>query len=297
MSWSTLPDDMVEVILAKLSPLELARTSPTSRSFQAAYNRHVASVQKNRCKLANNHFGRERVACMILLIQQLLKGEQTKLDFACGSFTDHRMAADGVLHRRSGDGFVYRPCPDSSYLDFMCEPGDICLNFFVWCLTTTIFVTTRDRSRGYLRLQIPVNRTGVEVDLGSGGFPIGDDHELVALVQAMLTGGLGRCIQHEGKWAENVTILPHIPSRVPVLELKAQMAPFMPIASQYAFTESMVEYLGFGLDSLEVGMHTGRLRPAALESTPSGLGRTIAQGGPWKRLLRAFRRVIGLGLI
>jgi hypothetical protein len=113
MSWSTLLDDVVEVILAQLSLFELARTSPTCRSFQAVYNRLMTKEQNSRCDLAADYFGRGRITCMSLLVQQLLSGEQSELGPISEVSTEYRMSADGVLSKQ---------CPHSSDGDSLSKP-------------------------------------------------------------------------------------------------------------------------------------------------------------------------------
>jgi hypothetical protein len=75
MDWNRLPFDMVDEICDSLSLVELAVASESSRSFRGAYQRRLDELQKGRCDLAAEWFGRKRVACLAALVKSFLKGE------------------------------------------------------------------------------------------------------------------------------------------------------------------------------------------------------------------------------
>ncbi len=189
MSWASLPDDIVEEILAKLSLLELARISRTCSSFNALYDRRLEGEPKARHDLANKAFGHERIARIGALAACFLKGEPLGLPLVEGGTGRFSMSVDGaVVHLGRGSGpraKAGESIVSVSDYDWLC-PRRVRQMF-------TVDVYAENGSIVYMVMHN--NKLEATINLSPSS---DDDLEGVALVQALLSGGLAQSISDAG---------------------------------------------------------------------------------------------------
>jgi hypothetical protein len=224
-SWSSLPNDMVDVILANLSLIELAELSRTCTSFNAVYRRLIAQEQKARRNLAVNCCRLERIRVLARLTGHLLKDEVLHPCFFARAQNAWWISADGVLH---GPVCAY------GVRQLAREAGDI----FVWMYLekgppaiSNLFVEVTNCTAGQVTMQFNGERKGVTIYV----FPTSqDDLAVVSVVQAMLSEGLADFVHEVGSRVEIRIRGPIIPgSRITPAGLKAQIAPLLSFASRY----------------------------------------------------------------
>jgi hypothetical protein len=75
MDWDLLPEDMKELILTKLSIMDLARASSACRTFSAVSRVQLGKAQQARYDLVVECFGSEGIAGIAALVNRLLMGE------------------------------------------------------------------------------------------------------------------------------------------------------------------------------------------------------------------------------
>lgn len=179
MSWRSLPDDVVELILTRLSLVELARVSATYSTFQAQYRRQLAREHGARCRLAVNYFGRKRITNITALIIQLLKGEPLNPSFCDPPDIDALLRGAFTFDLTAPTVLVFRNHS---------RPVDI--------ITVEEILPTWKR----LVVEVPRDRKGVQICL----LPPGDDKhvEMLALVHAILSEGLAQFIHDAGMWCQ-----------------------------------------------------------------------------------------------
>ncbi len=218
MSWDSLHEDLLILILANLSLIELARAARTCRSFKAVYVRLMAVQQQSRRDLAVKVFGRERIACLLALITHLLKKEPLGSN-SPEAMKEGWISADGVFHAQHP-----RALPRSLAGD-MCVT--VCLNLYR-DLRTHLLVRAHDSFMAQLSVRISCDCKHVLFNL----FPdTDDDLKVVGMVQAMLSWGLVDSINNAGKYAE--IRIPHRSERCTWAGLKSQIVPLLPYASRY----------------------------------------------------------------
>lgn len=295
MSWSSLPYDVVELILSNMSLIELARSSPTCGSFQTVYCKRMAVQQKSRLDLAEGFCGRERISCIVALIAHLLSGKALKRDFGAYQWNRCWISADGVLC-----GPVLNP----SGSQFTFETGDFCVMICpnkssLWLNFDT--VKAHNSPWSYLEATIRPESNGVKVSVFSSH---DEDLRPVAMVQAMLSGGLAQFLQDAGKWAE-IQILPSANSvRASAAGLKAQITPLLPFASRYMPADRHLENWEIFGERMQVGVEgSGAHSKGALErggrfgrvggSMPQyALIQSVAQEGTAERMLYGWRSLV-----
>jgi hypothetical protein len=228
MSWSSLSEDMVELILARLSLVDFVtrRVFMTCHSFYAAYRREVTAEQKDRSDLADSVMGRARVARLVSLIAPVFEGGSLGLGFVLASIHGHYIGADGV----------FRPpalTPSGRRTLAEAEPEDLRVvvagPHILWRGNShSIFVDAPKQAWGRLCMHNPHGGKGIKLHM----YPTADeDFEVVALVQAMLSGGLARLVHDTGKYAEIRISAPT--DRFTWAGVKAQIQPLLPFASRY----------------------------------------------------------------
>ncbi len=94
--------ELEEVILFKLSLLDLARVSRTCRTFQAAYCRLRAGQGKVHCDAAVSRLGQARIDGIIDVIRRFVMGEPPLPQLPSGDTLCY-ISADGALHVRGLD--------------------------------------------------------------------------------------------------------------------------------------------------------------------------------------------------
>jgi hypothetical protein len=192
MSWSVLPDDVVEVILAKFSFDDLARVSRTCRTFHTLYQRLMAVQQEARCDLAFRLCDRERIACIIALIAHLLEGRPSIFGSQEIKWSYCSISADGVLHRP-----VCYPLVNPFLTEAGAMKALVCMK---WCIQQTVCIIfeTELWEPTQLIVQISHARTEIEIIV----IPTRDDElHMVALLQALLSEGLSQLIHDAVKRA------------------------------------------------------------------------------------------------
>jgi hypothetical protein len=234
MDWSTLPLDMVEAVLAALSLYELARVTATCRTVRAFYRRRFAAEPKARLDLATKVWGGDHIACVTDLIVKLLQGAPTDLELP-----DKRLKPRWITHRAGPNHN-----PASSETSVVISPPD--LNAYD---DLTIYVKVKNPAWARLKVYFPCNRNGVLLLV----CPKSDDAlEAIALVQAIMEGGLAQFIDVGEKWAQ-VLIQAQARGKVSRGGMKSQIAPLLALSSRYISTaerpfmiERFVESVCFG---------------------------------------------------
>lgn len=228
MSWSVLPDDVVHVILDKVRLIDLARITTACTSFRAAYRRRMGVEEEARRQLAVNTFGAARIACILDLTVRLLKKEPLLPGLRDEFWDWFRIHEDGFLH-----GPLRRAPLDTP------NNGDI----DVWLWRTKVpcldgawggIDVTAPEGEGTMQMKFRPLFVDVEV------IPTNDEDLVpMALVQALLGGGLARIIRDVGAHAE-VRVGRFEKARYTQTGLKVQIAPLSPFGSQYTPVEKAV---------------------------------------------------------
>jgi hypothetical protein len=231
MSWDLLPNELVEVVLANLSLIDLARTSPTCSSFKAVYRRLMAQQQKARCDLVFKSCSREQIACLVRLIAHLLKKESLE----AGSIRREEGSVreeEGCLHISTA-GVLYGPPLCVPLWQMISTAGDIHVD--VWQPAqepSILFLHTEKCALGAVRMIFNSFWQGVTLLV----IPSGDeDLEPLAFMQVLLSEGLAEVFRDAGKDAEIQVEGSRYPADKVATRagLKAQIAPLLPFASHY----------------------------------------------------------------
>jgi hypothetical protein len=245
MTWNGLPYDGMEVILSKLPLFELAQMSWTCKTFRIAFRNLMAAQQRARCERAFASCGRERVKCLLGLIAHLHKVEPLSSDFLPKVWNVCWISADGVLHG---------PVKPPTYYFTTPGPGDMQVNVSLeWGLIVEAPVW-----RSELKVFLLGDTNGMHVS-----FDIMDDEdfEMVAAVQALLSGGLAQLVGDAGSHA-GMSVW-HDRMRSTRAGLKEQIAPLLPFASRYTPAAEDAPYGEYwmeeGDESVE-RMHIGQVR-------------------------------------
>jgi hypothetical protein len=193
MNWNNLPQELEELILAKLPLFDLARLSTTRRVFQAMFRSQLEDEQKLRCELAVACFGRERISCIVTLIQRVL-AEEALLDFHI------RYSSKYYRCRISEEGTFHWHNPPTTLLAREHPQGRKALvSAHAYPRGTHAYPGGPEVHGVSITAHAP-HGSRVELEFsrnGDGGvikvFPSSDgDLEGVALAQALVDGGLGR---------------------------------------------------------------------------------------------------------
>jgi hypothetical protein len=241
--WSLLPDDITETIFGILTLLELARISPTCRSFHALYCQRMAAQQKSLCNLALRSFGHGCINRIAGLIKAFFKGGFDNPAFASWSF--YWVCPEGVMHKNV---LPYEPKLGSTNVSFYLVERRS--SYYHSSCYHVIQVRPPNNSMVFFRF--PNRRsTIIQICPESDG-----DVEGLALVQALLTGGLARFMCDSGRRAEINFRLPDDPdpAKFTLAGMKDQIGPLMPFASRY----TCVGRSGGGLDTFEPRIHIER---------------------------------------
>jgi hypothetical protein len=185
MNWSDLLPELEEVVLAKLSLFDLARVSATCRVFQATFRSQLQDEQKLRCNLAVACFGRERIACIVELIQRVLTGEALNpvLYRTCAYHQRCRMSEEGAFHLEEPAASLHAtetPHGTQSVVQAYVHP----VGGKVYGVTITALAP--HGSRVELWFWRHLDRCMIRVLPSSD-----EDLEGVAMAQALVDGGLG----------------------------------------------------------------------------------------------------------
>ncbi len=269
MSWSSLPLDMVELILGHLSLVDVAQISRTSRTFQAMYRARMLLEQKARCELAIKSCGRKRILCVLGIFQHLLKGDSLCPEFVDNKWNHFWICAQGVLHAL--DPLSSAKSSRSSIrkdvgLEVWVCPGGYGLR------RASAKSKCRDEQKivvrvfpGWSQLSMNIDHTPMRsvIDVRTRG---DDDVVPVALLQALLSEGLALCMHDAGQHVE-VRIRPDFDfCEVTQVGLKAQIAPLMPFAPHGTPLHDVPrrngkkgKRKGYGCVEPSVCMHLGQL--------------------------------------
>jgi hypothetical protein len=144
--WNALPEDLHELIVAKVPLVYAARAAATCKVFHATFRRLLAQELQARCKLAAECFGQQRIDYLIRLIDRMVKGY--------GLQRLHRLATNPVYaHRWICDNGTLR---DNGLNTQLRHAGECAVDFQM----------RADRGRlPYLLLINAVTRNGSHVDL------------------------------------------------------------------------------------------------------------------------------------
>jgi hypothetical protein len=234
MSWSSLPEEMVDLILAKLSVIELARIATTCHRFHAMYWEQMAAQQKSHRSLAVTSFGSGRLDCISHLIDGMLKSATWIPKFNQSCWHSFWVSANGEMHVARDPLQEYRP-------------GTVFVSLF-WGNFRSSFtgvLLVQSPSRSVVRFRFRPDRTLGSIEV----MPTKDeDVEGVALVQTLLGQGLPQLIGKSGQPAY-VSIMRHPnPGIFTRAGLKSQIGPLFPFASRY---DPRLSVLGDSVDFIE----------------------------------------------
>lgn len=238
----SLPYDVQEHILGKLPLWEVAHLSATCRSFQEIFTRQVKKEVKARSDLALEHFGQERIITIAALIERFVKGET--MDPAFGLPIFGWMSLDGELH-------IIREATWRDSRRAVRERGDVNVmihtRYRVGDLSPIIAISW-GRTQSQINLSIS-QRESVTIEM----YVRGDENlQGVALVQALLSEGLGPTFHYDGhpvkvhiKWwvlrdADKDFVRGRGWTQVSEAALRAQIAPLMPLAPQISFRDDFL---------------------------------------------------------
>lgn len=232
--------------------------STTCSTFRAVYLQRMAALQKSRVDLALSLCGRERVACIIALIADLLLGKPRKEDFVANQPNRFWVTADGDL---------LGPMHNTLGMQWTIETGDLWVmpfqeGMYVWCNFNP--VDAPDYERSFLSVHIRPDRKGVVINVRPS-----QDQDLrpVAMLQALLAGGLAEFFDIAGKWAYINIIVQG--TSAGVMALKDHAVPLLPFASRY-----MVG------DKVHVQIGEGPVANERAELGPGRVGRVVELKGP-----------------
>jgi hypothetical protein len=276
-SWSSLPDDVVEVILSNLSTLsllKLARIGRTCTSFQTLYRRQLAAVHEARTALADKSFGQKRMERIGDFIIHFLKGEALGPDSVEHETNMYRISADGAVSDVRRAGHVTEEADD------VFVSTDITYPFFRTHHNLDTLLVHYGRNISRLLMQIRRTGRGPLIDI----FPENDgDLEGVALAQTLLSGGVAKCICDLGQCAD-LSLHPATNGATQA-GLKFQIATLIPFSSRYTRVGPMSKNSCRFTEKMQIGgkrrpitnMQTGWMGFFADKGTAQGLGNTVVQ--------------------
>jgi hypothetical protein len=189
VSLGSLPDDVVGVILAHLSLMEVPRIFTICWSLHTVYRQRIAAGQKFRFNLAEKSWGHARIVCIVTFIALFLEGRRVHPDFVNTHFCDYHVSMEGLLYAGLYPLDAARICTSMR----LRNPGPS------YAYPDEVRVEAHNLPNTYLTVQVWRNRKGAHImvkpksdgDLGG-----------VALLQALLSGGLAKAIQDVGQHAE-----------------------------------------------------------------------------------------------
>jgi hypothetical protein len=227
--WAELPYELEELILAKLSLTELARVSATCRTIQAVFDRQMAEAQKAHCDLAIKCFGRERIACIASLGDRYLMGQamHAELDQAAYNSYICVISADGTLHVEPHK----EQLSDLSSGTLTCECTDIHVDLSFW--STSMRLAMLGAGFGRVDLHFDWHHQWATISRG----PDGDVDAGLALCHALLDGNVAPAFHDHALRVEVQLFIVGVYDRQ---ALQAQIAPLMPLASQFTFEDNTV---------------------------------------------------------
>jgi hypothetical protein len=186
VGWDDLPTHLQEVIISKLSLVELARVATTCRVFNATLPRVLAEEQKARCNMAAETFSPECVTSLVALIDGFVKGKAVESYLT--ATTDWCKCAffeDGRLHNDWRDAYMNRDVgkpkkPPPVGVTVHRNRNNPALHMVV----EVFMVSRRGRS---VCMELGRERKAASITVYASD---DDDVEGVALVQAMLSAGM-----------------------------------------------------------------------------------------------------------
>jgi hypothetical protein len=278
-SFSTLPDHMVEVILANLSLVELSRIFTTCRSFYGAYRRRNAAEQKLLSDLAEESWGHARIACVITLIAHFLQGKRFHPEYANSPVVNYFISAAGVLYRTGVPPKLLEDILVVFREQKAWEPPPFFCN--------QIFIQARGRLPANLEVDLWRNRRGVRIKVVP---QIPGDLGGVALMQGLLSCGLGQALRDAGQYAR-VDISRGIGLATQAM-LEELVAPLLPFASRRRCTNEMAEMRIGQFESRNMGIGS-ELDPRGVPVVEDAMIWPPAWEGRAKRLFCRCRSLVG----
>jgi hypothetical protein len=222
MAWGALPLDMEELILSKLSLVELARASRTCHTFRAFSGARTAEAQQARFDLAVACFGRESIEGLARLLDRYSKTGE--LGVEKGTVCTCTISQDGVLRLRlkGVSGRHLRHKPGEMWLSVIYSNHPL----------LQIHVPTPRRSRLNIFFCGFRKKLYLSVD-----FCTDEDLEGVALLQALLSSGLSSTVKDAWPHTDHFILRrPPWSSRTGHVHteagLEAKIAPLLPIIAQ-----------------------------------------------------------------
>jgi hypothetical protein len=255
MSWSILPPDVEETILASLSLVELTGIFRTCRSFYAAYQRRLASEQAALYDQAVESFGHARITRIATVIAQYLEKDVPHLDADINESFHIKVCEDGgLVHVFRGVMHIHtrwvhinllrqlKATPPMFYISLGCPQRGV---------PHTLLLECQDGS--HLFTNVSCNRSNVSITVSAGG---NNSLDSLSLLQALLSGGLTRSLRDAGQTMEirvwqrppraevargRLTVQHHDIYVFTPEEVKNMIAPLLPFASHYTPIDEVVE--------------------------------------------------------
>jgi hypothetical protein len=218
MQWSALPEDMQELVLTKLSLFDLTLASRTCKQFHAVLPKALAGEEQARCNLAAKCFGSERITCISRLIHGMFNGESLEPYFV-DDFTPARLwiSKDGTPCEEGPSPYFCHEVVKEAVVQVRvvnANPG-----------TTPPSLAMNVLAQSGTEVQLRVERAQcvfISVSIRKDG-----DLEGVALVQALLSGGMSGLLSNPEQCIHILVEGAAKSSGVTPSGLKAQIAPIL----------------------------------------------------------------------
>ncbi len=228
MDWRALPPEMEEAILAKLSLIDLARVSPTCRTFHAVFCMRLPVEQRARCDLAAERFGRKRIARIIELLDRKLKGRtlEPHMSDRHGHASPCWICEDGTCQSD-----IPAPSRDENGTPHNAQIR-VSARLDGWRAPYNLLVDVMLEGHGPLMvLQAKLEDTEKAMFIWVV-HPHNHDVEGPALLQALLSGGLAQSCRDVGQHATIRLIGVRFSRSTTLTGLKALVAPLLPLMSR-----------------------------------------------------------------
>jgi hypothetical protein len=246
MSWSSLPDDIVELILARLSLKDFVTTRMfvTCHSFHAAYRKRIILEHKSFLDLADKVVGHARITCLVRLIVRFLKGDVADLGFAFGNLNGRWISADGVLCGPAWFPVMNPAAPTMEDLRVL-----VCKNQEPSENSHVVLVEERKQEWGTLSVHIPRDRRGFNMYVHPS---VDGVREAMAVVQAMLSMGLAEFILDTEKQAVIRFTAPADGCRC--AGMQARIQPLLPFPSRSTSVAKVIRDELYIVERIQIGL-------------------------------------------
>jgi hypothetical protein len=215
--WSALLEDLQQLVLTKLSPFDLTRASRTCKQFHGVVPRVLAGEHHARCNLAAECFGSERITCISRFVHSMFQGESLEPYFVADSTPARLWISEDATPSEVG-------------------PSPYCCHEVVKEAVVQVRVDANPGTTPHLLAMDVLAQNGAELHLRveraqcvyiSVSIRKDADLEGVALVQALLRGGISGLLRNPEQCIHILVQGASKSSGVTPAGLKAQIAPLL----------------------------------------------------------------------